>query len=127
MSSVSHAASALIAVFVVAAAFPPVAMAAETIVGTWHYEGSDCAPMNQIRIGPMSIESHEAFTCRFKDVSRDGNAVRWTGQCTDFGFENGDAVAKTGRAVVGAKQIGNRLFIRTNDGQPIVAQRCQGR
>ncbi|GGC78727.1 hypothetical protein [Chelatococcus reniformis] len=93
------------------------AVAAESLVGTWATPGRCGRPLSTVDIRPMGF-SGEDFFCDFKSVDRQGNTVRWRGQCT-FGADR-EAATVTARLAKGM------LSYRINrDGWNGPLQRCR--
>jgi hypothetical protein len=80
-----------------------------SIVGDWAETRYGCAsPMaGLVRIGSKSLGTDE-MSCTFRDVSRSGPSVTWTGSCN----EGGRATPTT----VTATESGGRLMIRFANG-----------
>jgi hypothetical protein len=80
-----------------------------SIVGDWAETPDGCRSPTAglIRVGPKSLASDE-LSCRFRDVSRSGSTVRWTGTCDEG---QGDYPV-----TVTATETNGRLMVRFGDG-----------
>ena len=92
--------------------------AAESIVGTWAPDPSECTPVGgMVAIGPLSLVADE-LACRFATVVRAGDKVTWRGRCSTGG------AAPTPATVTAALRSGNLAI--TIDGAPSgTLRRCR--
>ena len=80
-----------------------------SIVGDWAETQSGCAsPMaGLVRIGAKSLTTDE-MACTFRDVTRSGATITWTGSCNESG--------RSKPATVTATENGGRLTVRFSSG-----------
>jgi hypothetical protein len=92
-----------------------------SIVGDWAETREGCAsPMaGLVRVGPKSLTTDE-MSCSFRDVSRSGPTVTFTGSCNEGGRSRATTVTAT--------ESGGRLTVRfANGNQWAPLMRCPAR